>query len=311
MSRIAVIALGGGTILGPAQQGSAEDQRKNLKATCDRLVGLVVDGWRLLLTHGNGPQVGNIILQNEHARTLVPPMPVDVCGAESQGQVGYLLQTALENALRACGLQQRVACVVTRVLVDDSDPSFITPEKAVGPLYTAAKAMDLMRRGMAMKEGERGWRQVVPSPRPLQVLETPIIRDLLDKEYIVIAAGGGGVPVGRSDDGALHGVGAVVEKDLTTSLLAAELHADLLVYLTDVPHVVLHTGDEPVEIKRLTLAQARHLAGTALPRHSMGVKVEAAAQFVDERGKTVIITDSDHLAEAVNGHGGTCIVAGT
>ena len=311
MSRIAVIALGGGTILRPAQQGSAEDQRKNLKGTCDRLVGLVADGWRLVLTHGNGPQVGNIILRHEHARTLVPPMPVDVCGAESQGQVGYLLQTALENALQARGLQQRVACVVTRVLVDDSDPSFITPEKAVGPLYTAAKAMDLMRRGMAMKEGERGWRQVVPSPRPLQVLEMPIIRDLMDKDYIVIAGGGGGVPVGRADDGTLFGVGAVVEKDLTTSLLAAELQADLLVYLTDVPNVVLHGGDVPVVVTELTLAEARQLAATSLPRHSMGVKVEAAAQFVYERGKKVIITDGEHLEEAVNGHGGTCIVAGT
>lgn len=310
MAKTAVVALGGDSILRPTQQGSAAEQRQNLVATCTRLVELVADGWRLVLTHGNGPQVGNLILQNEHARSLVPAMPLDVCGAQSQAQIGYLLQNSLENALYAAGLNRPVACLLTRVEVDDADPSFLAPVKAVGPIYTAAKAMDLMRLGVVMKEGERGWRQVVPSPQPRQVLEKGAIRDLLECGYIVVAAGGGGIPVVRGPEGDLTGVAAVLEKDLTTSLLASELAANLLVYLTSVPGVVLDTeGAAPAAVRELTVEQALRLTGGRLPRESMGVKVEAAVQFVHRSGNKAIITNVENLPDALAGVVGTSIVA--
>lgn len=308
MAKTAVIALGGGTILRPGERGTMAEQYENLAVTCARLVPLAAQGWNLVLTHGNGPQVGNIVLQNQHARALVEPMPLDVCGAQSQGQIGYLLQNVLENTLQAAGLTTPAAGVITRVRVDDGDPSFIAPEKAVGPIYTAARALDLNRLGVAVKEVGRGWRQVVPSPQPLQVLEVPLIRQLLGAGYIVIAGGGGGVPVVRGPEGLLRGVEAVVEKDLTTALLAAELAADLLVLLTHVPGVALEYGEaEEQTLPVMTVAEARRYAGERLPWGSMGVKVEAAARFVVQCGRPALITNVEALPGALERRGGTWI----
>lgn len=307
MSPTAVIALGSGALLRPSQRGAAEEQRENLHVTCQSLVGLVAEGYRLVLTHGNGIQVGNILLQNVQSRSLVPAMPLDVCGAQSQGQIGYMIQNALESALARAGLRRPVACLLTRALVDAADPTFEEPRKAVGPVYTPTKAMDLMRKGLTLREGPRGWRQVVASPDPKAVLEAPLIQTLLAQGAVVIAGGGGGIPVVMDRGGTLLGVEAVVEKDLTAGRLATELRADLLVLATDVPK--LRVKDDRT-VDRLTPGEARRLvAEGCFPEGSMAPKVTAAHRFVEETGGRALITTIEQLPEALLGTAGTHICA--
>lgn len=309
MSKTAVIALGGDVILRLTQEAGSGVEQEALYQTWATLVRMVADGWRLVITHGNGPQVGNILLQNERARSLVPAMPLDVCGAQSQGQIGYLLHGALAKALQAAGMQHPIATLFTRVLVDDTDSTFMEPVKAIGPIYTPAKAADMMRLGILMRDGGRGWRQMVPSPQPLEILEMPAIQALLAHGHIVIAGGGGGVPVVRRRDQSIGGVAAVVEKDLTSSLLGVALGADLLLFVTDVPGII-PGGEGPAgeAIATLTAKEARRLAAGGLPSESMGVKVAAAARFVEQCGKPAIITDCERLAASLSGQGGTRII---
>lgn len=304
-----VVTLGSGTILRPGQRGSAAEQAENLDATGRELAQLVAAGYRLVVTHGNGPQVGNIVLQNEEARALVPPMPLDVCGAESQGQIGLLIQNTLDTALYRAGIRRPVVCLLTRVLVDPADPTFHAPTKVVGPVYSAAKAYELTRRGYVLQRDARGWRHVVPSPEPRTVCESPQVRSLLDAGCVVIAAGGGGAPVVREPDGRLRGVEAVVEKDLAASLLAVEIAADMLVFLTGVPHVIARWGqDGETGLRRLSVAGARRLVASGdLPYGSIGVKVEAAARFAERRQRPALITDLSTLGRALAGEGGTVI----
>lgn len=305
-----VVVLGSGTILRPGQRGSAGEQAENLTATSRELARLAAAGHRLVVTHGNGPQVGNIVLQNEEARGLVPPMPLDVCGAESQGQIGFLLQNALETALHRAAVSRSVACLLTRVVVDPDDPAFRMPSKVVGPVYSAIKATELTRRGYVLRKGPRGWRHVVPSPEPREVCEAAQIRALLDAGCIVIAAGGGGVPVVRGPDGSVRGVEAVVEKDLTASLLAAAIDADMLIFLTGVPQVSERwPEDGSAGLSRLTAAEARRLAGSdGMPYETMGVKVEAAARFAERCRRPALITDLDSLQVALAGDAGTLVI---
>lgn len=241
MVKRVVVALGGNAILKPGQRGTVAEQRENVVRASTQIASMLQSGLDVVITHGNGPQIGNILRQNEETRRLVPPMPLDVCGAESQGMIGYLLQQALGNALVDLETPRRVLTVLTQVIVDQADPAFATPSKPIGPFYSEAEARSLSReKGFLMREDAgRGWRRVVPSPRPKEIYERDLIRRLVQAGAVVIAAGGGGVPVLRTPHG-LVGVEAVIDKDLAAACLAAEVKAQALLVLTDVTRVCLN-----------------------------------------------------------------------
>lgn len=311
MGKIAVIALGGNAILRRGQKGTAEEQAENVRTACRQIARVVGRGYRVVVTHGNGPQVGNILIQNEAARDRVPAMPLDVCGAQSQGQIGYLLQRELGVALWAQGVPRPVVTVVTQVVVDPQDPAFRDPTKPVGPFYAEHEARVLMEaEGWVMREDAgRGWRRVVPSPAPRRVVELDAIRELVRLGAVVVAAGGGGVPVAEGTHG-LRGVEAVIDKDLTAQRLATELGADLLAILTDVPWVYLHYGT--AEQKQLTRVTASELEAYLREGHfaggSMRAKVEGAIAFVRAGGERAVIAALDEALAAVEGQRGTQVL---
>ncbi len=293
---VAVAAVGGNAIVG-AVGGMA--------SAVARLAAL---GWDLVVTHGNGPQVGALLLDTERGRLA---RPLDVLDAETQGSLGYQVQQSLANALRAAGIARPVASVVTQVVVDPRDPAFSRPEKPVGPFYDRERAEALRRDpGWSMVEDAgRGYRRVVASPEPLEIVEWPALRALVDAHVVVVAAGGGGIPVVRSGGGALAGVEAVVDKDRTSSLLARSLPADLLLVLTAVPEVYADYGrPQQRALRRLSVAEARALlAAGQFAAGSMGPKVEAAAAFTAACGRPAIITSADRILDALAGTGGTTL----
>ncbi|MGI6553343.1 MAG: carbamate kinase [Bacillota bacterium] len=307
-----VVALGGNAILQAKQKGTAEEQRSNIDYSAKQIVRLVEAGYRIVLTHGNGPQVGNILLQNAAASHQVPAMPLDICGAESQGLIGYMIQQSLMNQLHQLGIKKNVVTVLTQVVVDRGDPAFFNPSKPVGPFYSKEEAEKNMReKGESwIEDSGRGWRKVVPSPKPQEIVELETIQTLVNNGIIVIAAGGGGIPVAR-EGGRLTGVEAVIDKDLASSLLARKLRADLLVIATDVPYVAINFGTaQQRDLKSLTISEARiYLEKGEFGRGSMAPKVEAAISFVDNGGEA-LITSLSELEKAVNGLAGTRITAG-
>ncbi len=295
----------------PGEEATAENQLNNLRQSCIPLARMVKKGWGLMMVHGNGPQVGNILLQNELARGEVPAMPLDVCGAQSQGQIGLMLQQAMGEALRREGLDRKVTCLLTRVTVDLDDPEFVSPSKPIGPYYSHQEAKRQMAHGWRMREdvARGGWRRLVPSPRPLSVLEKDAVRALMAVgDQIVIAAGGGGVPVVERD-GRLLGVEAVVDKDRAASVLARDL-CSLFIILTDVDAAYIDfggprqraLGEVTVEELKNYYAEGNFHSG------SMGPKVEAAIAFVDSPGKTAIITSPELLDKALESKAGTRVV---
>ncbi|HHT01301.1 MAG TPA: carbamate kinase [Firmicutes bacterium] len=311
MSETVVVALGGNAILKASQRGTVEQQRENLGETARQIAGLIKQGYRVVLTHGNGPQVGNILLQQEEAAQLVPPMPLDVCGAQTQGMIGYLLQQAMGEALRAAGLHTPVITVVAQVEVDRQDEAFLDPSKPVGPFFTATKAQQLAaERGWVVKLiGAAGWRRVVPSPRPRFITELPVINDLVQMGVLVITCGGGGIPVARLSDGRLSGVEAVIDKDLAAEQLALGLAADTLVILTDVPGVAINFGQPDEEYLGKVSVGELELYGRQghFPAGSMGPKVAAAIGFVRGSGRRAVITAMDLLQDAMHGQAGTIV----
>ncbi len=308
-----VVAIGGNALLPAGDAGDAASQRRRIEATCARLADLVQAGHDVVLTHGNGPQVGNILLQNEESRHIVPAMPLDVCGAESQAQIGYLLAQALRNEFAARRIDRGVACVVTQVLVDAADPAFANPTKPIGPYYAREDEIIVKKaKGWKMVCDQRGgWRRIVPSPRPLDVIEKDVILRLVgDGEgRVVIAAGGGGIPVVRKG-GTLIGVEAVIDKDHAAAVLARAIGWKHLVIATDVSQVALDFGKpEQRFLDRLTIAEAKkHLGAGQFPPGSMGPKVQAAVEFLEGGGEHAVITDLEHLVPAVSGKAGTQIV---
>lgn len=305
-----VVALGGNALSPPRGTGSVEEMREALLGTARALADLVADGTSLVLTHGNGPQVGRLLLQQELTSEQVPPMPMDVCGALSQGQLGYLVAQALDNELRARDLSARVLSLVTQVVVAGRDPAFRRPSKPVGPSYERPKAQEIAHvTGHVFRIQPDGrWRRVVASPRPLRLVEEGPLRALVDSGHVVVAAGGGGVPV-VEHRGQLRGVEAVVDKDRTAALLAAAVGADALLVLTEVPRVQLGFGTPNArEIARLTVTQARELlAAGEFPEGSMGPKVEACASFAERGGRAAIGALSD-AAAVLAGTAGTAFV---
>lgn len=306
-----VIALGGNAILQHRETGTAKEQLANVQKAARQIAMIAGEGCAVAVTHGNGPQVGDILLKNELAKETLPPMPLDICGAESQGMIGYMLQQSLGKALREAGIDRPVATVLTQTLVDADDPAFTNPEKPIGPFYTPVQARMLQEeKGWRMVEiPGRGYRRVVPSPHPVALVEGRVIARLFSTGTIVIAAGGGGVPVVADDNGTLRGVEGVVDKDLTAALLARLVDADDLLILTDVERVALNYGrPDQQEIGEMTVSEAwAHLEAGHFPPGTMGPKIRAALKFIEAGGKRATIAPLGGAFRALSGQAGTRI----
>jgi len=305
-----VAALGGNAIIRPGQKGTIQEQFDNTFESMGHIAHLVRAGHRVVLTHGNGPQVGFIMIQVEAARGKVPYMPLNVDVAQSQGSMGYMIAQSLVNQLKDHHLDTRVAPVVTQVLVDPDDPAFGHPTKPVGPFYSREEADEFERCGhIVVEDSGRGWRRVVPSPLPVDIVEAGVIRELVQDGVIVVACGGGGIPV-VEEDGDLKGVDAVIDKDLASSLLAAEIGADVVMFLTTVDKVSLNYNTPgQVELDRLTVEEARrYLAEGQFPPGSMGPKILAAVEFVEQGGERAVVCRPEGVVEALDGRGGTVVV---
>jgi carbamate kinase len=309
---LTVVALGGNALLPAGSDGTIAAQRAVARRTMSQLADAVSGGARCVVTHGNGPIVGNILLRNEALASSIAPMPLDVCGADSQGGIGYVLQQALQNELARHGVRRAVATLVTQVEVDASDPAFEDPSKPIGPYYEPAEAERLAAaRGWVVRDDAgRGFRRVVASPRPLRIVEADVVRLLVEEGVLVICAGGGGVPVVRRN-GAYEGVEAVVDKDRTAAVLAIQLRATRLVLLTGVEHLVRGYGTPGAKpLHTLSAEDAeRLLEAGEFPPGSMGPKIEAAVSFLRTGGREVVVTDPDHAGAALRGAAGTRIAA--
>jgi carbamate kinase len=309
--KLAVIAFGGNALLRPEDRGTQEEQIARAKQAARWLAEIVRADYRVVVVHGNGPQVGNILIQAEEASTKIPPQSLDIAGAQTEGSIGFMLQQAIRNRLETIGTPGEVTTVLTEVEVDPNDPAFKRPTKPIGPFFTRYRAEALERDlGWTMREDSgRGWRHVVPSPKPLRILNVQAIARMLEVDAVVIAAGGGGIPVVRGRDGQWRGIEAVIDKDFASALLASELKADVFMILTNVPQVSLDFG-KPAQraVERLSVVEAeKYLAQGQFPAGSMGPKIEAAIQFVRASGHTVLITDVEHVRDAIGGSSGTKI----
>ncbi len=314
MDRRAVIAIGGNALIRDGQQGSIAEQYDNASETARHIAALVGAGWGVVVTHGNGPQVGFILLRSElvPADAPVPKLSLEMSVADSQGGIGHILSQALLNELTALGLPDRVVCVLTHVVVHQDDPAFANPTKPIGPYYTAEQADErAARQGWVMVEDSgRGHRRVVASPEPIRIVEGAQIRALVDAGHVVIAVGGGGVAVVETAPGRYTGVEAVIDKDRASALLATSLDIPLLVLSTGVEQVAVHFR-QPDErwLDRITTSEAAgYLADGEFPRGSMGPKVEAAIRFLEGGGEEVLITSPASLQRAIAGETGTRIV---
>jgi len=309
-----VIALGGNAIIPVGQEGTYEQQMEITRETMDQVAQLAEAGHQVVMTHGNGPVVGNIVLRNDAGMAIhgIPPMPMYVCGADSQGGLGYMLQQALQNSLHARGMNVPVASVVTQVLVDQDDPAFANPTKPIGPFYDeqgAQRVRDENGWTLVMDAG-RGFRRVVPSPQPIAVIEWEAIKTLVEAGVLTIATGGGGVPVTRDQDGLLAGCDAVIDKDRASDLLGQLIGADVLVIITEVEKVCARFGHpDQAELDVLPVSRAQSMLDAGeFPVGSMGPKIEAAISFLAAGGREVIITSPEHLLAAVQGQAGTRII---
>jgi carbamate kinase len=304
-----VIAIGGNSLIKDAQHQSVPDQFAAVVETVRYITDLLERDYRIVVTHGNGPQVGFILLRSEQSRGLLHQVPLDSIVADTQGALGYQIQQALENEFRRRGLKKSVATVVTQTLVDRTDPAFVRPSKPIGEFYTHAQAEERMQAekwDMAEDAG-RGWRRVVASPRPVHIIEGEVVRHLVKDGYVVVAAGGGGIPVTADAGGILSGVGAVIDKDLASAVLATQIGADLLVVSTAVEKVYLNFGKPNQRaLDTLTAAEARRYMGEGqFAAGSMLPKVEACVQFVANGGGEAVITCPRSLSQALNGSAGT------
>jgi carbamate kinase len=307
-----VVAIGGNAITREFEEGNITQQFANTRRSLVGVVDLIELGYRVLLTHGNGPQVGNALIRVEETRHLVPPLPLGVIVADLQGGMGYMIQQSLQNKLHKRGVKRDVVTIITQVIVDKDDPSILNPTKFVGPFYPAERVEELRRtRGWTIKEDPgRGWRRVVPSPLPREIVEKATIRELFERGTIVIAAGGGGIPVYVEEDGTFEGVDGVVDKDRTAAILGRDVGAEELYILTAVDKVALnYRQDNEVLLDSMTVAEARrYLEEGHFPKGSMGPKIEAAIQFLESGGRQAIITSIDRLTDAIKGTTGTRIV---
>ncbi len=309
---ITVIAIGGNSLIRSKEKVSFADQVANLKTTCLSIVQLVASGEKVVLTHGNGPQVGFVLMRSYFARNHLPEIPLDAANAQTQAEIGYMIQQVLDNLFRQKNMTRGVVTVVTQVVVDRDDPAFLNPTKPVGPFYTRQEAVKLQRDlDWTIKEDAgRGFRRLVPSPRPKSIVEIEEIKRLVEMEAVVIACGGGGIPV-VEEDGGLTGIAAVIDKDLASALLANLLGAERLVISTAVDRVYLNYGRPDARpLDRVSAAEIKACYEQGhFPEGSMGPKVLAAIEFLSRGGKEVIITDPEHLVMAIQGKAGTRILS--
>ncbi len=309
---LAVLAFGGNALLQAEDMGTVAEQKRRAEQAAEWLVDFVLEDHDLVICHGNGPQVGQVLIQMEEAATKVPPGTLDVAVAQTQSGIGFLLELALRNRFREKGEPREVSTILSIVRVDRDDPGFDDPTKPIGPFFSRWRAEALQRdHDWAMVEDSgRGWRKVVASPKPLEILGVEGLDKLLEDGRVLVAGGGGGIPVIADEDGRLHGVEAVIDKDFTSALLAKQLEADLFIILTGVPRVYRDFGtDDEKALPKITVPEARQLLDDGqFPAGSMGPKIRAAVEFAEATGKPVLITDIDHLAEAIRGDSGTVIV---
>lgn len=305
-----LLALGGNAMTNNGR-ARPEDQIGAAEVAMAAVAAMLEQDVDVVITHGNGPQVGNLLVKNEIAAAIVPPVPLDWCGAQTQGTLGLVLMDALDAELARRGIDRRTATVVTRTRVDADDAGFTKPTKPIGRYLPADEVAVLQEHGQVWEDrGERGWRRVVASPEPLEILDAAAVRALVDAGFVVIANGGGGIPVVREADGRLRGAEAVIDKDLGAALLARTVDADVLVIGTDVPHAVLRFGTPDAEsLGTVTVEQLRAYAAEGhFASGSMGPKVDAACRFVEQGGTRAVITDLENLATAIAGESGTVVV---
>jgi len=309
MRKKAVIALGGNALIKDNQEGTIYEQFANTREICKSIVKIIEDGWDVVVTHGNGPQVGAILLQNDLAKDVTPPMPLGICVAESEGLIGYMVQQCLSNALHKAGVDKPVVTLITQVLVDEDDPSFTNPTKPIGPYYSDEEVQEVKKEGYKIKKQPDGWRIVVPSPDPKCIVEGDIINKMLNDNVVVIASGGGGMPVIEKEGWGLAGLEAVIDKDLAAERIAEAVNAKLLLILTNIEKVYLNFNTasqkalDEVSLKDLKeyYEQGHFLEGSMQP------KILAAIRFLESGGKKVIISDVEKGWEAFKGKTGTHI----
>lgn len=306
-----LLALGGNAMTSADGRARPEDQIAAAEVAMAAVAGLLEHDHEVVITHGNGPQVGNLLVKNEVAASVVPPVPLDWCGAQTQATLGFVLMDALDHELTARGVDRRSAALVTRTLVDADDEGFTTPTKPIGRHLPEAEARVLIDHGETWQDrGEKGWRRVVASPEPLEILDAPAVLALIRAGFVVVAGGGGGIPVVRRPDGSLAGVEAVIDKDLGAALLGETVGADVLVIATDVPHAVLRYGRPDAEpLGEIGVDRLRGLAADGhFASGSMGPKVDAICRFVETTGRRGVITSLDRITDAVTGTAGTVVL---
>lgn len=309
--KVAVVAIGGNSLIKDREHQTVPDQFATACETCTHIAGMIEQGWDVVITHGNGPQVGFILLRSELASDVLHTVPLDSCGADTQGAIGYMLQQCLYNEFLKRGIKKQAATVVTQVVVDKNDPAFQNPTKPIGPFMSREEALQKRdERGWdVMEDAGRGWRRVVPSPLPLEIVERDAILTLLEQGFVVIGVGGGGIPVVREPDGSLRGVEAVIDKDYASSLLATSINADLFLISTAVEKVALNYGKpNQVWLDRMSLTEAKkyYQEGHFAPG-SMGPKIQAIIWYLEKGGKQALITSPENIERALRGETGTWI----
>ncbi|MHB1294122.1 MAG: carbamate kinase [Anaerolineae bacterium] len=308
----AVVALGGNALIKDKQHQSVQDQFERMGITAVHIVDMIEAGWNIVITHGNGPQVGFCLLRSELARGVLDELPMEVCGANTQGVIGYMAQQQLHNELQRRGMAKSIVTVITQTEVDPRDPAFQHPSKPVGPFYDEAQAKKYAQEGgwNVAEDAGRGWRRVVPSPRPKRIVEVDAIRALASQGFVVVCTGGGGIPVVADENGILRGTAAVIDKDFGSSLLALSIHADLFLISTAVEKVALNFRQpNQVDLERIGAEEAEgYLAEGHFAAGSMGPKIEASVAFVRASGKPALITSPEAIGSALRGETGTWIV---
>lgn len=314
-NKVAVIALGGNALIQQGQQGTVAEQFENIRKSLDGIVYCLKQGYAVAITHGNGPQVGNMLLMVEASKSQVPELSLGVCVADTEGTIGYMIQQSLTNRLRKEGIDRCVVTVLTQVIVDRHDKAFFNPTKPIGPFLTKEESERLSReKGWHIAEdSQRGYRRVVASPNPLEIVEERAVKTLLEAGDIVIAAGGGGIPVIVGENGDLEGVDVVIDKDLASSVLARDIKADCLIMLTGVEFAFLNfKQSNEAPLRRLTIEEAqKYLREGHFPPGSMGPKIQAAINFLKWGGEMAVITSIENVKESIEGITGTRIVQET
>jgi len=310
--KAAVVAFGGNALMGEDGNSSYAEQMQKTDLMCNKLLSLFDMGYKILITHGNGPQVGNFLMQQESSAENIPPMPLDACNAMTQGQIGYMIEQKLRNIFAKNNINKPIIVFITQVVVDQDDPAFNNPTKFIGPFFDKENSEKLSRdEGWLMREDSgRGFRRIVASPKPVDIIEKEEIADMAEKDFVVIACGGGGIPVIRDKDGCLNGVPAVIDKDFAAEMIGNYIGAELLLLITPVDRVAINFGTpEQKSLSKITLEEAEQYFNEGhFPPGSMGPKMQAAIQFLHAGGKKAIITSLDCIESAIKGEAGTEII---